>query len=196
MAKRTCKHCGDPIEGITFGRTPTYCSGRCRTAAYRQRRTEHLPARIHELDRWTAADGKRPVTPEGSPASSTDATTWRSYVEVKDHDHGVMLGGGLACIDLDGCLSPRGKLAPWAEEIIRAAPGAVVERSVSKRGLHVFGLLPETKGTRAGSAEIYSRARFIRTTEDIYRPGTLVDLAPTVARIRALHRAGAIPDHT
>jgi hypothetical protein len=42
--------------------------------------------------------------------------------------------------------------------------------------------------------EIYSRARFIRTTEDIYRMGGLVDLAPAVKMAAALQREGRIPE--
>lgn len=107
--------------------------------------------------------------------------------------HGVMLGGGLACIDLDHCLSARGKLAPWAKEIIDAVPGAVVERSVSGRGLHIFGLLPEAPGRRRSKAEVYSRARFIRTTEDIWRAGKIIDLQPAVNKLHSLERRGEIP---
>lgn len=148
---------------------------------------------MRELDRWTAAEGKRPVTVDGKPASSTDPQTWTTYEQVHSKPHGVMLGGGLACIDLDRCINRRGKLAPWAKTIIAAAPGAVVERSLSRRGLHVFGLLPEAKGIRHGCVEIYSKARFIRTTEDIYRIGGLVDLAPAVKKATQLLREGSVP---
>ena len=185
--------CGERLGIPTRGRSPRFCSSACRQRSYRQRQREQLPVRMRELDRWTAAEGKRPVTVDGAPASSTDAQTWASYEQVKGLPHGVMLGGGLACIDLDGCISRRGKLAPWAKAIIAAVPGAVVEKSLSRRGLHVFGLLPEAKGIRRGCVEVYSRSRFIRTTEDIYRPGGLVDLGPAVKKAAQLLREGSVP---
>lgn len=181
MAKRVCVHCGGTLPaGVNSGRTPRYCSGRCRTAAYRARRAEQLPADMRALPRWTSAAGKRPITPTGTPASSTDPGTWSSYSEVAGGPRGVMLGGGLACIDLDHCIGPRGGLSALARAVLAAVPGAVVEKSISGRGLHVFGLLPEAPGIRRAGVEVYSRARFIRTTEDIYRPGSLVDLSPAL----------------
>ncbi|AWY06449.1 hypothetical protein PBI_COLLEEN_1 [Corynebacterium phage Colleen] len=188
-----CEQCGERVEMKASGPSARYCSARCRQRAYRARCKKQLPARMRELPRWTAAAGKRPVTTDGAPASSTDAQTWTSHEEVVGGPHGVMLGGGLACIDLDHCLSARGKLAPWAREIIDAVPGAVVERSVSKRGIHIFGLLPEAPGRRRGRAEVYSRARFIRTTEDIYRVGKIIDLQPAVTKLNSLERRGEIP---
>ena len=175
------------------GRSPRFCSGACRQKAYRSRSKEQLPARMRQLDRWTVADGKRPVTVSGTAASSTRPETWATHAEVKDQPHGVMLGGGLACIDLDHCINRRGHLAPWAREILNSVPGAVVERSVSKSGLHIFGLLPEAPGRKQGRVETYSRERFIRTTEDIYRQGSLVDLGPAVKKIASLVKGGSIP---
>lgn len=189
----TCEVCGNRLEIPTRGRSPKYCSSRCRQRACRARKLTQLPRRLRDLPRWTAANGKRPITPSGRPASSTDESTWTSYDNVANLPHGIMLGGGIACIDLDRCINRRGQVASWAQKIISTVPTAVVERSVSGRGLHIFGLLPESKGTRRGCAEIYSRARFIRTTENIFRAGCLVDLAPAVTVIERMHRNGEIP---
>lgn len=104
-----------------------------------------------------------------------------------------MLGAGFACIDLDDCISTSGALAPWAKQIIEAVPAAFVEKSVSGRGLHIFGLIPEGPGRKVGRAEVYSRARFIRTTGDVWQSGDLVALAPAVAEIGKLSTAGLIP---
>lgn len=194
IMRLVCEVCEARLEIPTRGRSPRFCSPACRQKAYRRRRREQLPARMRDLPRWTAADGKRPVTVAGSPASTTKPETWTTHAEVQGGPHGVMLGGGLACIDLDHCITRRGKVADWAAEIIRAVPGAVVERSVSRRGLHVFGLFPEGPGRRRGCVEVYSRTRFIRTTEDIYRMGGLVDLAPAVRVATALQREGRIPE--
>lgn len=189
----TCEHCETKLGIPSRGPSPRFCSPACRQAAYRARCRKQLPARMRELDRWVAADGKRPLTVAGRPASSTDPSTWSTHSEVAAGPHGVMLGGGLACIDLDDCLNSRGRLADWAADILAAVPGAVVERSLSGRGLHIFGLLPEAPGRRRGNAEVYSRSRFIRTTEAIYRPGSLVDLAPAVAKLTTLANRGEIP---
>src|SRR5690625_6658862 len=68
--------------------------------------------------RWVRADGKRPIMPDGRPASSTRACTWSSFSEVQagaGDGYGVMLGGGLACWDLDDCFDG-GVLAGRSEE--------------------------------------------------------------------------------
>lgn len=188
-----CEICGARLDIPTRGRSPRFCSDRCRQKACRARKQTKLPQRLRKLPRWTAAKGKRPMTTDGRPASSTDPLTWTSYSNVKDKPHGIMLGGGIACIDLDQCLNHRGEIADWAREIIEAVPKAVIEKSLSETGLHIFGLLPETPGKRKGCAEIYSRQRFIRTTENIYRTGELIDLAPAITTIDRLHKAGKIP---
>ena len=78
-----------------------------------------------------------------------------------------MLGRGLACMDLDGCIDERGMLAGWAREAAEAVRSPLwVERSMSGRGLHVFFEAPEARGSRRGGIEVYSRARFIAVTGD------------------------------
>lgn len=135
---------------------------------------------LRALDRWTRADGKRPITLMGRAASSTRPGTWSTYQDVKASTAGdgigVMLGDGLACIDLDHAIGDDGALSPLAVEVLALNPGAWVERSRSSRGLHVFGLLPEGPGVKRPGIEVYSRARFIRVTGDEYRAGRLVPL--------------------
>lgn len=123
--------------------------------------------------RWVRADGKRPITPTGSPASSTRSSTWSSFSEVQrgaGDGFGVMLGGGLGCYDLDNALEG-GVLKPWARSVVDAIaePIVYVERSVSGRGLHVFVEVAEARGIRRslgdGSVEKYSYGRFIRCGE-------------------------------
>lgn len=86
-----------------------------------------------------------------------------------------MLGGGLACLDLDHCLTD-GALAPWAVEAIGQLPADSIiysERSMSGDGLHVFFRGAEAPGRRrvvdGGAVEVYSRARFIATTGDRFQ---------------------------
>ena len=121
--------------------------------------------------RWTRADGKRPVMPNGRAASSIDPATWTRYGDVQagfGDGYGVMLGGGLACIDLDDCLVG-GRLSPLAEVVLERNPGAYVEVSVSGNGLHIFGIFSEVSGFRRNGFEFYSRARFIRVTGNVFR---------------------------
>lgn len=191
-----CIECGERVGLAARGRSRSYCSNACRQRAYRarQRRPRAIPAEMVAADRWTACEGKRPTMASGSPASSTDPRTWGPLAAVQGGPHGFMLGGGFACIDLDGCITTAGRLSSWAQQIIDAVPGAFVERSVSGRGLHIFGLLPEAPGRNLGAVEVYSRSRFIRTTGDVHRPGDLVDLAPAVRKISQLQEAGGLPE--
>ena len=169
-----CVECGERVELPARGRTGKYCSGACRQAAYRRRRRDKargVPSWLRAGVQWTRADGKRPVMPNGRAASSTDPATWGSYADVQDgagDGYGVMLGGGLACIDLDNCFVD-GELSPFAEGIIEMNAGAYVEVSLSGNGLHIFGEFPEVSGVRRPGFEFYSRARFIRVTGDVFR---------------------------
>lgn len=185
--------CGERVGLAARGRSRKFCSNACRQRAYRLRQKRAFPPEMVAADRWTACEGKRPTTASGAPASSTDPGTWGPREEVQDGPHGFMLGAGFACVDLDGCLTVAGEVKPWAKRIVDAVPGAFVERSVSGRGLHIFGLIPEGPGRKIGSAEVYSRARFIRVTGDVHRSGGLVALAPAVAEINRLSAAGQIP---
>lgn len=114
--------------------------------------------------RWVRADGKRPVQVDGSPASSTDPSTWASFAEVKSKPHGIMLGDGLGAYDLDHVTDAeaRGFIATITEPVVYA------ERSMSGNGVHVFIEAPEAAGWKRTvngvSVERYTRARFIRVT--------------------------------
>lgn len=115
------------------------------------------------------------MTINGAAASTTNQSTWSPLPAVlgsKAGDgYGVMLGHGLACIDLDHVLHPDGTVHPVARRILDEFPDAYVERSCSGEGLHIFGMAAPTPGRRIGVVEVYTRARFIRLTCDVYRPG-------------------------
>lgn len=114
------------------------------------------------------AEGKRPVRVDGRWASSTKPWTWATFAEVQrgaGDGFGVMLGGGLACWDLDDCFED-GRLAAWAREALNGVVPVFAERSMSGRGLHVFVEAPEGPGRKGGGVEFYSRSRFIRVTGD------------------------------
>lgn len=173
------------------GRIPRFCSNACRQKEYRARVKSPavgIPAQMVKADRWVRRFRKRPLTVAGWPASSTNPETWGSYSDVlasaKGDGYGFMLGGGVGCIDLDGCLVD-GVLADWARVILGRCPPTYVEVSMSGTGLHVFGLLSEGpgRGQRAGDGvEFYSTARFMAVSGDPFEGSvsSLGDLAEVV----------------
>lgn len=101
----------------------------------------------------------------------------------------VLDGDGIACIDLDGCLTD-GVLAPWARRIVERAPGAFVEVSVSGRGLHIWGYASVPHGRvvatpDGGKAEIYGWGRYIAVTGNAFEgsPAVLGNLNDLVAEL-------------
>lgn len=138
----------------------------------RRARVVALPEWVYGQRRWVAAVGKRPVCPCGRAASSTDRATWSGYEDVAQCEaYGLMLGSGLGCVDVDDCIHD-GRVSPWALELLEDLEGVLaVEVSVSGTGLHAFVACDEAPGRRVSlegghGCEVYSRGRFIRTTED------------------------------
>jgi primase-polymerase (primpol)-like protein len=189
MKTRRCEHCRTRL-GARHAHNARYCSGRCRTAACRARRT--VPAELTARPRWvrrTAA--KVPLTVGGSVASSTDPATWSPYTEAARSTAGVGLGfvldgDGLVVVDLDHCLDGE-QVAPWAARVLELAGPTWVERSVSGEGLHVWGHGRLPHGGRripldgGGTAELYGTGRYIAVTGDTWgdtprRLGDLQDL--------------------
>lgn len=175
-----CSECGVALDPCRSRRPARFCSGRCRQKAYRRRRRTEFPVALREGRRWVRADGKRPIMADGRPASSINPRTWANFGDVQvgaGDGFGVMLGGGIGCIDLDGALDGRGRVvSPVARAVLDANPGAWAEVSVSGLGLHVFGLLRDGPGSCRDGVEVYSRSRFIRVTGNVFRPGGLVPL--------------------
>src|SRR5690606_30489526 len=169
----TCERCGERLAIAGRGRTPRYCSARCRAAAHRAR--HRLPRELTSRRRWVRHDRKVPITPDGRPASSTDPSTWASYSDAKRSSVGdglgFVLGAGIGCLDLDDCLDERGRPNEVARRILDQVPGAYVEVSPSGRGLHVWGTAPEQPGRRRAGYEVYSVGRYITVTGRVYRPG-------------------------
>ncbi|WP_431784342.1 bifunctional DNA primase/polymerase [Streptomyces chumphonensis] len=173
MTSRPCEHCDGQLP-LTARADARYCSGRCRTAACRARRT--IPAELTGRARWVRRSARKvPLTPGGAVASSTDPATWSRYRDAAASSAGVGLGfvldgDGIVCLDLDHCLDSDGELLPWAQRVLDAVPATWVERSVSGRGIHIWGRgsLPGGAGRRlalgSGSVELYSTGRFIAVT--------------------------------
>src|SRR5690606_4425373 len=175
----TCERCGERLAVAGRGRTPRFCSGRCRAAAHRARR--RLPRELTSRARWVRHDRKRPITVDGRPASATDPRTWSTYhtaARSKVGDGlGFVLGDGVACLDIDQCLDERGRPDARARAILARVPDAYVEISPSGRGLHIWGVAPEQPGRRHRGYEVYSVGRYVTVTGDVYQPGRLVDLS-------------------
>ena len=134
--------------------------------AYRRSLKLRIPAALTSLDRWVRAVGKRPVQPDGSPASSTDPSTWSPWSAVQSgagDGYGIMLGDGLACWDLDHILDRSGRLAQALPEGLDLTSAIWVEVSCSGEGLHVF-VWSEAPSRKRPGVEFYSRARFVRVT--------------------------------
>lgn len=153
-----------------------FCSRACQQKAYRQRSRRGIPAEMTARPRWVRHDAdKVPLTLFGRPASVVDPRTWTTYEKAAASTVGaglgVVLGGGLGCIDLDHCIVG-GKLAGWARAIVDEHRGEafLIERSMSGEGVHIFLPLEEARGRRIRdgevSIEIYSRERYIAVTGD------------------------------
>lgn len=156
-----------------------------------------IPFELKALARWvqwkygaTRADGKRskiPLMPNGAPAKVNDPITWSDFETVKRSFlnpfacPGTFDGIGfvlstnddLIGIDLDGCVSEDGTIAPLAQRFLEALP-TYWERSPSGRGLRAFikGSLPAPYGNGinrtltggGGRIEVYSSGRYLTVT--------------------------------
>jgi len=138
-------------------------------------------AELAALDRWVCWRAKErrgkvtkvPFTPAGSPASSTDRSTWSTFDacltaafdEGKHAGVGFVLDGSddLVGFDLDDCLE-RGTLKPWAEAIARRL-NSYTEITPSGRGVRIFvrACIP-VNGARKGALEVYKSGRYLTVT--------------------------------
>ncbi|MEH0058795.1 hypothetical protein QDX25_07295 [Auritidibacter ignavus] len=137
--------------------------------------------------RWKFIDGKKvPHRLDGRFASSTNPETWTNFDEAFSSDFGeglgFALGDGIGCYDLDGCLTERGDLEPWAEQVLERIPEKIfyMEISHSRRGIHVFVMAPESLGAVEAvgvhvGVERYTWGRYIAVT------GRKFDLPPKAA---------------
>ena len=129
-----------------------------------------------------------PVTVDGSPASSTDLSTWAALPQAESSDVGeglgFALGDGFACIDLDHCYDERNHLTPWAKMLIApVADSTWIEISPSGNGLHIWGRCGERTGLKVRNdlgmnIEAYSQGRYMTYTGHRFRksPAKLADL--------------------
>ena len=116
----------------------------------------------------------------GKFAESDSPETWSDFdtaCKYAKENGGVCLAyalewdSNIACIDLDGCMQENGDFSEIAEQTFNAAKGSYCERSVSGKGLHIFG---KTKGadlrsfSKDKTMEYYQGGHFIAMTGDYY----------------------------
>ena len=114
----------------------------------------------------------------GKMAKSDDPSTWTSFdeaIEYAKNNGGVALAyaldgkDGIACIDLDDCFEENGDMKPFTLDLYNKCDGFYCEKSVSGKGLHIFG---KTQGmdvrtfSQDGEMEFYRNAHFIAMTGD------------------------------
>lgn len=128
-----------------------------------------------DLRSWVAwkGDGRKiPVNPAGGwNASSTKPQTWGTRAEAEARMQrdslpgiGIILGDTisnpdlrLAGIDLDSCFDDRGRLLPWAADVLTRFP-SYVERSPSGTGVKVFFTIAATDADALAPHDDDSRA--------------------------------------
>ena len=148
-----------------------------------------IPVELKSRKQWVAwhvvrRDGKwtkKPIDPgsNGTPrgAKSNDPTTWGTFdaaIQVCERLRldgvGIMLGEGLAGVDLDDCRDPEtGLVEPWAAALV-ALLDSYTEVSPSGTGLKTFvlGAKPGNEWSKepyaTGKIEIYDHLRFFAVT--------------------------------
>jgi hypothetical protein len=143
-----------------------------------------LPQELVALPRWLrweprTVNGKTtkiPITVNGKPASTTDASTWTTYDNVKEFDHlGFVFtkDDGLLGIDLDHVLLDT-VLCMWARSIVHDSD-SYTEISPSGQGLHIIGFgaspgwLPHRIDMPSGAGlEIYTEGRYFTMTGNVF----------------------------
>ena len=135
-------------------------------------------------DRWIRrSKTKVPLTIDGRAASSTDPSTWASYIAATNSTAGVglgyVLGDRVGCIDLDHCLVD-GTPNKAARDLLTNYPENYIEVSPSGDGLHIFGTADEGPGTKQTinglSIERYTTGRYITITRNVFQRGRLAAL--------------------
>lgn len=150
----------------------------------------NVPEEMRKRPNWVAITtfekengklGKRPIDCNtGKYASDSDSATWADFDTACKFakENGLLtlayaLDGEdkIACIDLDGCIQENGDFTELAHKTFNLGKGTYCERSVSGKGLHIFG---KTDGmdlrsfSKDGDMEFYRKARFIAVTGDYY----------------------------
>lgn len=139
-------------------------------------RWENIPAALRDRPQWcVAGNDKTPYTVAGHHASSTDPSTWTDFDSVasaacaKGLHIGYMLheNDPFTCIDMDvKDATPQEHVERYQR--IAAMFDSYAERSRSGAGLHVWVEGKIGKGRKRDGVEVYSQARFMICTGDVY----------------------------
>jgi primase-polymerase (primpol)-like protein len=151
--------------------------------------TANIPEPLAGSKRWVCfrvvpqPDGsvkKTPLKTNGQLARSDHPEDWSTLPEVTTAIRfgigqypGLALGADypLRVFDLDRCIDQDGTLSPLATDIVSRAGDTYIERSVSRRGLHVFVWKSEQDFPThpAPGLEVYGGApHFIVMTGDLW----------------------------
>ena len=170
---------------------------------------KNVPEEMKARDNWVAITtfekedgkiGKRPIDCNtGKYAEADDSKTWTSFEKACKfaRENGCVtiayaLDGEdkIACIDLDHCMGENGDFTELASKTFQLGKGTYCERSLSGKGLHIFG---KTEGSdlrsfsQDGDLEYYRSFRFIAMTGDNYGSSELksFDNAPMKALLES-----------
>ena len=147
----------------------------------------NLPQDIKCLDQWvvTKGDSKVPRVPwSGSPASSTDHSTWGTFREAEysvemgssDYVGFVFNDNGIVGIDIDDSTDEFGLMSPLAADIIGRCK-SYTEKSKSGTGYHIllYGSLPFKGKNNLKGVEIYKASRYFIMTGDTVLYNNMVE---------------------
>jgi primase-polymerase (primpol)-like protein len=165
-----CDQCGGPIDQLRSGRIARFCSDKCRVGFHRAA----IPELMRKEHRWVtySPPAMVPLQIDGSPASTSDLSTWTSYPRVRGLKYkAYMLGANVGCVIF-------GNVVDAATVEVHPMIGAILEPLVDKTyielspsgdGLHVFGILNEDTGWQRSlpdgmSVELASRDRVVTVT--------------------------------
>ena len=175
---------------------------------------------LQEARRWVAwtygpmrSNGKRtkiPRNPAGGNASTADPATWGTYDDAVQYAQrtgaagiGLMLGSGIAGVDIDDCRDPQtGTLTPTAQTIIDMLD-TYTEVSPSGTGIHAIMYVPDDwtwprQRNDSIGLEIYSAKRYFTVTGQIIgRNPTVEDRGTQLTQVcRSYMPAPADASHT
>lgn len=162
--------------------------------------TRNIPRELKRRDRWVCVSEatKRPFSAlDGSPASSTDRTTWAAYTEALcalragrcDYLGYVFAeGDGMVAVDIDHCFDECGFLTDEAQEAITDC-ATYTEISKSGDGIHMIGLgdLPFGGANNRKGWEIYKTSRYFILTGNVIGEGELRHMQGAIDAILADH---------
>jgi putative DNA primase/helicase len=158
--------------------------------------------------RWIVHLAKAPYYPGRGAVSVKDTQFHMTYdeaVKLTQQDQrlgiGIVLGDGLAGIDVDGAVEPDGTLPQWLEELLRDL-NTYAELSPSGTGVHILAQsAPFTAVKASGRAakrgiEMYAQDRFFTFTDNLVHNApvqnmNLAHLASEIEQERAAYAAAS-----